>query len=746
MGCVSSKQFHGGEESGGEGKPRRRPSSNSLRRLVSYNSSKRHEDLEEEDELEGGVVVATSSSAGLRVGKDASTARLIRKPPVAPVVVDAVVALPEEPVAAGVVDVERAVTAPANRRRPPNGLPEQEPRSGGIRTEAKPRITDVPNGVVGEHVAAGWPRWLTEVATEAVRGWQPRKAESFEKLDKIGQGTYSSVYKARDLENGKIVALKKVRFANMDPESVRFMAREIHILRRLDHPNVVKLEGLVTSRMSSSLYLVFEYMEHDLAGLAATPGIKFTEAQVKCYMQQLLSGLDHCHNRGVLHRDIKGANLLLDNNGALKIADFGLATFFNPNQKQNLTSRVVTLWYRPPELLLGATNYGATVDLWSAGCILAELLSGKPIMPGRTEVEQLHKIFKLCGSPSEEFWANLKLSRATIFKPQHPYRRCVNDVYKDFPPSSLALLDRLLAVEPDNRGTAASALESEFFTTKPYACDPSSLPKYPPSKEYDAKLRDEEARRQRAAAAKGHDSETGRRKQLAAPNGNNELQQRRIQGNPKGSSNKFTPKEDAVTGFAMDPPGGAADNGQARRIPLMNAGRSSSTLGRSSGTDPNAQRFYTSQIAAAEMSNPSTATGQRGNTAKLSNLGDSARKQYLREHRSSSRYSQLTAADPSEKPKWSQTHQFQERPSSSHRKDDVVADKEPTGVNGTRKNRIQYSGPLMPPGVNMEEILKEHERQIQQAVRRARLDKGKGKHAERDQSESLLYAAQNGRS
>ena len=96
----------------------------------------------------------------------------------------------------------------------------------------------------------------------------------------IGQGTYSSVYKARDLETNKIVALKKVRFANMDPESVRFMAREIIILRRLDHPNVMKLEGLITSRVSGSLYLVFEYMEHDLAGLAATTGIKFTEAQV----------------------------------------------------------------------------------------------------------------------------------------------------------------------------------------------------------------------------------------------------------------------------------------------------------------------------------------------------------------------------------------------------------------------------------------------------------------------------------
>ncbi|CAM8927876.1 unnamed protein product [Rhodiola kirilowii] len=324
----------------------------------------------------------------------------------------------------------------------------------------KPSVSrNLPKHLRGEQVAAGWPAWLSAVAGEAINGWLPRRADSFEKIDKIGQGTYSNVYKAKDTITGDIVALKKVRFDNLEPESVKFMAREILILRKLDHPNVIKLEGLVTSRMSCSLYLVFKYMEHDLAGLAASPDIKFTEPQVKCYVHQLLSGLEHCHNNGVLHRDIKGSNLLIDNEGILKIGDFGLASFFDRSKKRQMTSRVVTLWYRPPELLLGATDYDVGVDLWSAGCILAELLAGRPIMPGRTEVEQLHKIYKLCGSPSDEYWKRSKLPNASLFRPREPYKRRIAETFKDFPSSSIPLIETLLSIDPAERSNSYSCLE-----------------------------------------------------------------------------------------------------------------------------------------------------------------------------------------------------------------------------------------------------------------------------------------------
>jgi serine/threonine protein kinase len=630
-----------------------------------------------------------------------------------------------------------------------------------------------------ELVAAGWPAWMAAFAGEAIHGWIPRRAESFEKLYKIGQGTYSNVYKARDLDNGKIVALKKVRFDNLEPESVRFMAREILVLRKLDHPNVVKLEGLVTSEVSCSLYLVFEYMEHDLSGLAACPGIKFTEPQVKCYMQQLLRGLDHCHSHGVLHRDIKGSNLLIDNGGILKIADFGLATFFYPDQKQLLTSRVVTLWYRPPELLLGATDYGVAVDLWSAGCILAELLAGKPILPGRTEVEQLHKIFKLCGSPSEDYWKESKLPHATIFKPQHPYKSCIAEAFKDFSPSALALLETLLAIEPGHRGEAIGALKSEFFTTEPLACDPSSLPKYPPSKEFDAKLRAQEARRKRDAGVRGHGSEAQRRASRLSragptPNEGAELatltQKQHLTSRAASnirSEKSSTQQEDYTAGLHIGPLRPVHHSHEITGVsraydgirgvdysgPISYTHVSGSTSGKKPKKDhleglPDRSSLQPSKALIVSDSKSEKMYGQN-HVADLSNLSRPAVGRNCDAtgmHQSLSsllqqiqddtldgidigthEYARLPVSFAKQKSaqlqrptafKYVDGVQLKDTHGVNRKSDERLASKEPVMGSYHHGQRIHCSGPLLHPSANIEEILQKHEQQIQQAVRR----------------------------
>jgi serine/threonine protein kinase len=184
--------------------------------------------------------------------------------------------------------------------------------------------------------------------------------------------------------------------------------------------------------------------------------------QIKCYMRQLLEGLAHCHARGVMHRDIKCANLLVSDGGELKVADFGLANLFAPAPAAPLTSRVVTLWYRPPELLLGATAYEPSVDLWSAGCVFAEMHARRPVLQGRTEVEQIHKIFKLCGSPPDHFWRRSGLSHAAVFRPQQPYPSRLRDTFAaSMPDHAFRLLAMLLSLDPAARGTAAAALDAE---------------------------------------------------------------------------------------------------------------------------------------------------------------------------------------------------------------------------------------------------------------------------------------------
>ncbi|KAL5982188.1 Cyclin-dependent kinase C-2 [Asimina triloba] len=299
--------------------------------------------------------------------------------------------------------------------------------------------------------------------------WGSRSVDCFEKLELIGEGTYGQVYMAREIRTGEIVALKKIRMDNEREGFPITAIREIKILKKLHHENVIKLKEIVTSPVTGdsnkyrgSIYMVFEYMDHDLTGLADRPGMRFSVPQIKCYMRQLLTGLHYCHVNQVLHRDIKGSNLLIDNEGNLKLADFGLARSFSNDHSGNLTNRVITLWYRPPELLLGSTKYGPSVDMWSVGCIFAELLHGKPILTGKNEFayrpnpcsghpifilvvhgqlaasshwlqDQLNKIFELCGFPDEVNWPGVsKMPWYNNFKPTRPMKRRVRDVFKQF--------------------------------------------------------------------------------------------------------------------------------------------------------------------------------------------------------------------------------------------------------------------------------------------------------------------------
>ncbi|XP_010923564.1 protein IMPAIRED IN BABA-INDUCED STERILITY 1 [Elaeis guineensis] len=647
---------------------------------------------------------------------------------------------------------------------------------GNTRNSMSFRLGNLHRYIEGEQVAAGWPAWLTTVAGEAIQGWVPLKAESFEKLEKIGQGTYSSVFKARELDTGKIVALKKVRFDVYEPESVRFMAREIQILRRLDHPNIIKLEGLITSRLSTSIYLVFDYMEHDLAGLSSCPNINFSESQIKCYMKQLLSGLEHCHAHGIMHRDIKCANLLINNEGILKIADFGLANFCESGRKQPLTSRVVTLWYRPPELLLGSTDYEVSVDLWSVGCVFAEVCLGKPILQGRTEVEQIHKIFKLCGSPPDEYWKRSKLPHATLFKPQQPYEGHLRETLTCLPKCAFRLLETFLSVEPYKRGTASSALASEYFKSKPYACDPSSLPKYPPNKEIDAKAyedlcrrrvssrpRDVEATRKpsrmyrTSQETNGINKATSCQKDLWKTNGGSNSSAKRDQ--TRNSNTRLL--VDLQPAPAINPPdeGRYLKQSCQKDIRSLGALQVSASSGFAWAKKPKEGRSYInshsrfssrSHISGApDCSNilrtkiPSDLKGQAnrdiGHVPYLNS--NNGRQHEIAKHEMLTQWSQSEFPEQYEIAKHAIMNQWSHpvKPDSFnscdsyHSQDlldalykrDAKSTKHSILEYQNRGDRVEFSGPLLSQTQKIDELLQKHERHIREAVRRSWFQKGR---------------------
>ncbi|XP_055956608.1 cyclin-dependent kinase 9-like isoform X2 [Patella vulgata] len=273
--------------------------------------------------------------------------------------------------------------------------------------------------------------------------------------------------------------MKKVLMENEKEGFPITALREIKILQLLKHENVVNLIEICRTKASpynrykSTFYLIFEFCEHDLAGLLSNINVKFKLSEIKKVMSQLLNGLYFIHSNKILHRDMKAANILITKNGVLKLADFGLARAFSlpkHGQSNRYTNRVVTLWYRPPELLLGERNYGPAIDLWGAGCIMAEMWTRSPIMQGNTEQHQLQLISQLCGSITSDVWPGVdKLDLYEKLELPKGQKRKVKERLKAYvkDTTALELLDKLLALNPSKRLDSDTALNHDFFWVSP---------------------------------------------------------------------------------------------------------------------------------------------------------------------------------------------------------------------------------------------------------------------------------------
>lgn len=302
-----------------------------------------------------------------------------------------------------------------------------------------------------------------------------RTADAYRKGDVLGRGFYGKVYHATCLKTGQEVALKKVK---PDPDGAipRSTLREIKTLQELQHPNIVRLVEVVMRADHKRVFLALEYVEHDLVGLCKYERRQLCGPQIKCLMQQLLQALAYMHGRGHLHRDLKPANLLVTRSGVLKLADFGLARPMATHV--NLTPCVVTFWFRAPELLLSAANYTAAIDVWSAGTIIAELLQGAALLPGRNEDDQLDRTFRMCGPPTD--WPEARdlpgWSDAWTQRPEYERRLAGHLASMGAEPAAVSLVDALLVLNPARRPTAAAALDHVWFSQWPLACNASSVP------------------------------------------------------------------------------------------------------------------------------------------------------------------------------------------------------------------------------------------------------------------------------
>ncbi|NXY44782.1 CDK3 kinase, partial [Ceuthmochares aereus] len=285
--------------------------------------------------------------------------------------------------------------------------------------------------------------------------------EVFQKVEKIGEGTYGVVYKARHKRTGQLVALKKIRL-DAEVEGVPSTAiREISLLKELKHPNIVRLLDVVHSQ--KKLYMVFEYLNQDLKKhMDSSPIGELPLSFVKKYLFQLLQGVRFCHSHGVIHRDLKPQNLLINEAGAIKLADFGLARTFGVPLR-TYTHEVVTLWYRAPEILLRCKHYSTAVDIWSIGCIFAEMVTRKVLFPGDSEIDQLFRIFRTLGTPTEATWPGV--TQLPDYKKDFPQwaRKEMKEIVPNLDRDGKDLLMQLLLYDPRKRISAKAALDHQYF-------------------------------------------------------------------------------------------------------------------------------------------------------------------------------------------------------------------------------------------------------------------------------------------
>ncbi|KAH7549377.1 hypothetical protein ACOSP7_025873 [Xanthoceras sorbifolium] len=303
-------------------------------------------------------------------------------------------------------------------------------------------------------------------------------ADRYLKREVLGEGTYGVVYKAIDTKTGQTVAIKKIRLGKQK-EGVNFTAlREIKLLKELKDPNIIELIDAFPHK--GNLHLVFEFMETDLETVIRNTNIFLSPADIKSYMQMTLKGLAFCHKKWVLHRDMKPNNLLIGPHGQLKLADFGLARIFgSPDRK--FTHQVFARWYRAPELLFGAKQYGAGVDVWAAGCIFAELLNRRPFLQGTSDIDQLGKIFAALGTATASQWPDLAYLPDYV-EYQYVAAPPLRSLFPTASDDALDLLSKMLTYDPKARITAQQALEHRYFSSAPLPTEPDKLPRPAPKR------------------------------------------------------------------------------------------------------------------------------------------------------------------------------------------------------------------------------------------------------------------------